>query len=239
MFREELEQAAETYGISLTSHQRGQFGIYYRLLMEWNQKMNLTAITEPHEVAVKHMIDSLSAFDEDDFPENAAIIDVGTGAGFPGIPLKIFRPDLRLTLLDSLNKRISFLQAVVDALQLEQAVCVHGRAEEAARKKEYREQYDIAVSRAVARLSVLSEYCLPFVKKGGVFLALKGMKYQEEMEEAEKAVKALGGGEMKARAVHLPSLEDKRAVISVRKLSATPKIYPRKAGTPERNPIGT
>ncbi len=238
MFREELEQAAEAYGISLTSHQRGQLGMYYRLLMEWNQKMNLTAITEPHEVAVKHMIDSLSAFDEDDFPENAAIIDVGTGAGFPGIPLKIFRPDLRLTLLDSLNKRISFLQAVVDALQLEQAVCVHGRAEEAARKKEYREHYDIAVSRAVARLSVLSEYCLPFVKKGGVFLALKGMKYQEEMEEAEKAVKILGGGEMKARSVHLPGLEDKRAVISVRKLSATPKTYPRKAGTPERNPIG-
>lgn len=212
--------------------------MYYRLLMEWNEKMNLTAITDPREVAVKHMIDSLSVLDEEHFPENASIIDVGTGAGFPGIPLKIYRPDLRLTLLDSLNKRISFLQAVVDTLQLDQTLCVHGRAEEAARNREHREKYDVSVSRAVAKLSVLSEYCLPFVKKGGFFLALKGMKYQEEMKEAEKAVKILGGGEMASRPVHLPGLEDKRAIISIRKILQTPKAYPRKAGTPERNPIG-
>lgn len=238
MFREELEKATGEYGIPLTGQQKGQLGMYYRLLMEWNQKMNLTAITEPKEVAVKHMVDSLSALDEKSFPENGRIIDVGTGAGFPGIPLKIFRPDLHVVLLDSQNKRVSFLKAIVETLRLEHVECIHGRAEELARDKLYREKFDVAVSRAVAKLSVLSEYCLPFVKKGGMFIALKGMKYQEEMKEAQRAVQALGGGEMEARPVKLPGIDDKRAVIYIPKISATSKTYPRKAGTPEKNPIG-
>ena len=238
MFREEMEKASEEYGIHLTGQQKGQLGMYYRLLMEWNQKMNLTAITEPHEVAVKHMVDSLSALDEKSFPENGSVIDVGTGAGFPGIPLKILRPDLNMVLLDSLNKRISFLQAIVETLRLEHTECIHGRAEELARDEAYREAFDVAVSRAVAKLSVLSEYCLPFVKQGGVFIALKGRQYREEMKEAQRAVRTLGGGDVESREVHLPGLDDKRAVISIHKISATPKTYPRKAGTPERNPIG-
>lgn len=211
--------------------------MYFRLLVEWNQKMNLTAITEPREVAVKHMVDSLSAFDENSFPENCSVIDVGTGAGFPGIPIKILRPDIKLTLLDSQNKRISFLKAIVDTLKLENVECLHGRAEETARNEVYREKFDVAVSRAVARLSILSEYCLPFVKVGGMFVALKGMKYKEEMNEAQRAVKVLGGGNMKACPVKLPGIDDKRAVIYIPKCSITPKTYPRKAGTPERSPI--
>lgn len=237
MFREEMEKASEDYGIHLTSHQKGQFGMYYRLLMEWNQKMNLTAITDPREVAVKHMVDSMSSLDEKSFPENCSVIDVGTGAGFPGIPLKIIRPDIKLTLLDSLNKRVSFLKAIVDTLKLENVECLHGRAEETARNEVYREHFDVAVSRAVARLSILSEYCLPFVKVGGTFIAMKGMKYKEEMNEAQRAVKVLGGGNMKACPVKLPGIDDKRAVIYITKCSVTPKAYPRKAGTPERSPI--
>ena len=152
MFKQELRQAAESYGLALTEEQLSRFERYYELLIEWNQKMNLTAITEPREVAVKHMIDSLSAWDDSLFSPEASLVDVGTGAGFPGIPLKILYPGLKLTLLDSLNKRIRYLQTVVDELGLTDVRCIHARAEEAARQKEYREQFDIAVSRAVARL---------------------------------------------------------------------------------------
>ena len=237
-FKEELCHAAGIYGISLKDEQVEQFQCYYELLLDWNQRMNLTAITEPHEVAVKHMIDSLSAYDEKIFKENSSLADIGTGAGFPGIPLKIFRPDLKLTLLDSLNKRVHFLQTVVDELGLDEVRCIHARAEEAARQKGLREHFDIVASRAVARLSVLAEYCLPFVRQGGFFLALKGMKYAEEMQEAGKAIYILGGGRMVSRSVHLPELEDIRSVICVRKEKKTPGLYPRKPGTPEKNPLG-
>ena len=237
-FKEELCHAAGIYGLSLTEQQMEQFHCYYELLIEWNQRMNLTAITEPREVAVKHMIDSLSAYEDKIFKPNASLADVGTGAGFPGIPLKIFRPDLELTLLDSLNKRVHFLQTVVDELGLTGVSCVHARAEEAARQKELREQFDIVASRAVARLSVLAEYCLPFVRPGGWFLALKGMKYAEEIQEAGRAVHILGGGEPVSRPVHLPELEDIRAVVCIKKERKTPAVYPRKAGTPEKNPLG-
>lgn len=165
-------------------------------------------------------------------------MDVGTGAGFPGIPLKILYPGLKLTLLDSLNKRIRYLQTVVDELGLTDVRCIHARAEEAARQKEYREQFDIAVSRAVARLPILAEYCLPFVKKGGIFAALKGMQYEQEAQEARKALGMLGGQLAAVHPVQLPGLEDKRAVIYVRKTGKTPAAYPRKAGTPEKNPLG-
>ena len=238
MFKQELRQAAESYGLPLTEEQLSRFERYYELLIEWNQKMNLTAITEPREVAVKHMIDSLSAWDDSLFSPEASLVDVGTGAGFPGIPLKILYPGLKLTLLDSLNKRIRYLQTVVDELGLTDVRCIHARAEEAARQKEYREQFDIAVSRAVARLPILAEYCLPFVKKGGIFAALKGMQYEQEAQEARKALGMLGGQLAAVHPVQLPGLEDKRAVIYVRKTGKTPVAYPRKAGTPEKNPLG-
>ena len=237
MFNDEMRKAAEVYGLVLTEKQQGQFQRYYELLMEWNEKINLTAITEPREVAVKHMLDSLAGLDEKRMSGDAGIIDVGTGAGFPGIPLKIFQPNLRLTLLDSLNKRVKFLQTVVEELGLQDVKCVHGRAEEAARK-DFREGFDIAVSRAVARLPVLAEYCLPFVRVGGAFFAWKGMQYQEEAEEAKKAVVLLGGSGIEIKRVHLPGMEDVRAILCMKKTKPTPKAYPRKAGMPVKKPLG-
>ena len=237
MFKEELAKAAAEYGISLNDTQMEQYNRYFELLVEWNEKINLTAITEPKEVAIKHMIDSITAYDENLFKDGTTVIDVGTGAGFPGLPLKIFCPEIKLTLMDSLNKRIKFLQTVVEELGLKDVECVHARAEEGARNKKYRESFDIAVSRAVARLPILCEYCLPFVKKGGHFIALKGMQYHDEADEAAKAIKVMGGSKTEIRPVKLPELDDKRAVITITKTMPTPKAYPRKAGTPTKNPI--
>ena len=237
MFKEELTKAAAEYGISLNDTQMEQYNRYFELLVEWNEKINLTAITEPKEVAIKHMIDSITAYDEKLFKDGTTVIDVGTGAGFPGLPLKIFCPEIKLTLMDSLNKRIKFLQTVVEELGLKDVECVHARAEEGARNKKYRESFDIAVSRAVARLPILCEYCLPFVKKGGHFIALKGMQYHDEADEAAKAIKVMGGSKTEIRPVKLPELDDKRAVITITKTMPTPKAYPRKAGTPTKNPI--
>ena len=236
-FAEILKKAAEEYGISLSDTQLQQFDRYQELLVEWNQKMNLTALTEPKDVAIKHMIDSVSVYDEKWFSEGMSVIDVGTGAGFPGLPLKILCPSLKVTLLDSLNKRVKFLEAVVSELGLSDIVCVHARAEEAARQKQYREKFDAVVSRAVARLPILAEYDLPFVRVGGFFAAMKGAKYEEEAQEAKKAVKLLGGGEPVLREIKLPGLEDKRGIIYIQKEKKTPSVYPRKAGTPEKNPI--
>lgn len=232
-----LEKAASEYGVELSEKQLQQFQRYYELLIEWNEKINLTAITEPQEVAVKHFIDSVSAWDEKRFEGTKSIIDVGTGAGFPGIPLKIFQPQLKLVLLDSLNKRIKFLQTVVDELQLDNVECIHARAEEGAKNPKLRENFDIAVSRAVARLPVLAEYCIPFVKVGGTFAALKGMKFAEEAEEGKKALQILGGSEPVSVEKKLPGLDDKRAVIYVKKIKSTSKKYPRKAGTPDKDPL--
>ena len=236
-FAEILKKAAEEYGISLSETQLQQFDRYQELLVEWNQKMNLTALTEPKDVAIKHMIDSVRVYDEKWFSEGMSVIDVGTGAGFPGLPLKILCPSLKVTLLDSLNKRVKFLETVVSELGLSDIVCVHARAEEAARQKQYREKFDAVVSRAVARLPILAEYDLPFVRVGGFFAAMKGAKYEEEAEEAKEAVKLLGGGEPVLREIKLPGLEDKRGIIYIRKEKKTPSVYPRKAGTPEKNPI--
>lgn len=237
MFTLYLQQAASDYGIVLTQEQLEAFNRYYQLLVEWNEKMNLTAITEPQEVAVKHIIDSLSCYHADFFLPKARVVDVGTGAGFPGIPLKIYRPDLQLTLVDSLNKRLTFLQCVITELGLKDVTVVHARAEEGARKKELREKYDVALSRAVARLNVLSELCLPFVAVGGCFIALKGAQYEEEANEARQAVSLLGGKLIKTQPVKLPGLDDKRAVLYIQKEKSTPGTYPRKPGTPEKKPL--
>jgi 16S rRNA (guanine527-N7)-methyltransferase len=231
-----LEVMAEA-GFDLTAEQVDQFVHYEEILLDWNERMNLTALTAPEDVAVKHFVDSLTAYDEELFQTGISVIDVGTGAGFPGLPLKILCPGIKLTLMDSLNKRVNFLQAVVDDLGLTGVHCVHARAEEGARNKLYREQFDVAVSRAVARLPVLAEYLLPFVKIGGTALALKGKEYEQEMAEAGKAVKILGGGHMKARPVTLPGLEDVRAVVYLSKFTRTARTYPRKAGTPAKQPL--
>mgnify|MGYP002626236688 CR=1 FL=1 len=236
-FKENLSDAAQKYGIKLSEYQLLQFDKYFKLLLEWNEKINLTAITDPKEVAIKHMIDSISCWDDKLFDENITVIDVGTGAGFPGLPLKIYKPDIKLTLLDSLNKRVNFLNVVSNELGLTNVKCIHGRAEEAGRNKELREKFDFVVSRAVARFPVLAEYCLPFVKKGGVFAALKGMKYAQEAEAGKRAIEILGGGIPRCVEVKLPDIDDRRAVIYITKKKTTPNTYPRKAGTPDKNPL--
>lgn len=236
-FIAELISAAQQTGFSLSESQVTAFSAYYQLLVEWNEKMNLTAITEPREVAVKHMIDSLSCYRADVFKEQAKVIDVGTGAGFPSLPLKIFRSDLRQTLLDSLNKRLVFLQAVIDALSLQDIALVHSRAEDFARRVEQREYYDVAVSRAVARLPVLCELCLPFVAVNGWFIALKGAQYEQEWKDSRQALKTLGGEVVDVSPFFLPGLDDKRAVIYIKKIKPTPQSFPRRAGIPEKKPL--
>lgn len=236
-FTTELRAAAEATSLSLSEEQILKFTRYDALLVDWNERMNLTAITEPRDVAVKHMVDSLTAYDAALFSGAPTVIDVGTGAGFPGIPLKIFDPSIRLTLMDSLAKRLAFLEAVVEDLGLTGVTCVHARAEDAAHEPQRRERYDIAVSRAVARLPVLLEYTLPFVKKGGHLIALKGRTAEEEATDAKRALKLLGGRLETIRPVTLPGLSDKRAVLTITKIAPTPKAYPRKAGTPAKKPL--
>lgn len=238
MFRETLARLAHDAGYALSDAQLAQLTRYYELLTEWNARMNLTAITEPDDVALKHMIDSMTAYDAALFTDGARVIDVGTGAGFPGLPLKILAPGIRLTLLDSLQKRVTFLEAVTRALDLTDVTCLHGRAEDVARDSAHRGRYDIAVSRAVARLAVLLEYDMPFLREGGTFIALKGKDAAAELAEAEKAIKILGGKAGALRPVTLPGVEDRRAIITVKKVMPTPKAYPRKAGTPAKKPLG-
>ena len=237
MFQKILSASAKIFGLEFSDAQLEQFEIFYKLVVEWNEKINLTAITEEKDFAVKHIIDSVSLWEEEKFISTKKIIDVGTGAGFPGLPLKIFKPELEIVLLDSLSKRVEFLKKVVAELNLQNVVCVHGRAEDFARQKDFREQFDLAVTRAVSRLNVIAEYCLPFVKVGGIFVALKGKKFLEEIAEAKSAVKILGGGEINFVEKILPDLPDKRAVIYIDKIKSTQKNFPRKAGTPVKNPL--
>ena len=236
-FAEILAARGAEAQLSFTEEQLAQFTRYYELLVETNKVMNLTAITEPEEVAVKHMVDSLLAFEA--AMAGKTLVDVGTGAGFPGVPLKIYCPSLKVTLVDSLGKRLRFLEQVISELGLKGIRCEHLRAEDAGRNKKHREQYDYVTARAVARLSVLSEYCLPLAKKGGQFIALKGSRYAEEINEGEAAVKILGGKIISAEPVKLPGLDDGRAIIKIAKIKATPAQYPRKAGTPEKQPLGS
>ncbi len=213
-----------------------QLELYGNLLIEWNEKMNLTAITEPKEVVFKHFLDCLLFFKCIDVPENAAVIDVGTGAGFPGIVLKIARPDIKLVLLDSLNKRITFLNDVIEKLGIENTRAVHFRAEEGAQKAEFREQFDIATARAVAPLNVLSEYCLPYVKSGGVFVSLKGPQASAEIEQAQRAISLLGG---EAPTVFTEKIEQigERSIIKIKKISQTPSRYPRNSAKISKQPL--
>ncbi len=220
--------------IVISEAQAEQFDKYARLLVEWNQKINLTAITQPEEIEEKHFLDSCLPFADVDIPQGASVVDVGTGAGFPGIPLKILRPDIELTLLDSLQKRINFLETACAQIGVK-ATAVHGRAEELGRS-DMRESFDIATARAVARLSVLCEYCLPFVKVGGLFVALKGRDCAEEIRLAYTAIKTMGGEIAKTMEYNLPSGDGRTAVI-IKKIKPTPPAYPRTKAKMEKKPL--
>lgn len=237
MFAEQMERELDGK-IKLSEKQMEQFFQYYEMLAEWNQVMNLTAITEMTEVVTKHFVDSLmlGTAAEDLGAKSWSLIDVGTGAGFPGIPLKIAYPELKVTLLDSLNKRIRFLDAVKEALGLEGIQAVHGRAEDFGRNRIYREKYDFCVSRAVANLSTLSEYCLPFVKTGGYFVPYKSGKVEEELKAAEGAFHKLGSEVEKVVNFSLPN-GDERSLVVIRKKAALSGKYPRKAGVPGKDPL--
>lgn len=260
-----LQKKCEAFGIHLSEEQIEKFMDYYELLMEWNSFMNLTAITDFDEVILKHFVDSLAICQADvfrrvlKFPDykmsagtdllpkeggsekqkvsEISLIDVGTGAGFPGIPLKIVFGELRITLLDSLNKRVNFLNTVIDKLSLRNIRAVHGRAEDFARQPDYREQYDFCVSRAVANLSTLSELCIPFLKKDGYFISYKSEKIKEELSAGERAVEILGGEIDNILEYQLPNSDINRSMVFIRKMKSTPKKYPRKAGTPAKEPL--
>ncbi len=237
MSNRRFDQELETLGIRLTDVQKRQFDRYYELLIEWNRVMNLTGITEYDEVNLKHFTDSLTIVRIKDMENVSTLIDVGTGAGFPGIPVKIAFPHIKVTLLDSLNKRIKFLNQVVEELDLEDVVTLHGRAEDYAKKEEYREQFDLCASRAVANLSTLSEYCLPFIKKGGCFVSYKSADSDEEIQQSEKALDILGGKIEKVDKFVLPGSDMGRALVMIEKVKNTPRKYPRKAGVPSKEPL--
>ncbi len=233
-----VEQITEGQ-VLLTDVQLAQFEQYYDRLIEKNKVMNLTAITEREDVILKHFIDSLAlARYVKLWEKEYKIIDVGTGAGFPGIPLKIAFPNLQVTLFDSLNKRIKFLQEMIDTLKLKEITAVHGRAEEGARDKNMREKYDFAVSRAVANMTVLSEYCIPFVKVGGYFIPYKTGTVEEEITQGKKAIQILGGKIEKIEKLMLPDSDISRSFVFIKKEKQTPKAYPRKAGTASKQPLG-
>ena len=224
-------------GITLTERQIQQFIQYYEMLVEWNEFMNLTAITEYEDVMKKHFVDSISLIKAFDVKKAATVIDVGTGAGFPGLALKIAYPNLQVTLLDSLNKRIQFLNAVIEKLELTGVETVHGRAEDFAKPDKLREKFDLCVSRAVANLSTLSEYCLPFVKQGGLFISYKSEKISEEMLAAKNAIFVLGGKVVDQVEFILPDSDIYRNLFVIKKERVTPKKYPRKAGLPSKEPL--
>lgn len=229
-----LRELANKINIDLDDEKISKFMLYKNLLQEWNEKINLTAITEDREIIIKHFIDSLTVIKY--IPENASVIDVGTGAGFPGIPVKIAKENTDITLLDSLNKRLIYLNEVIDKCELKDISTVHGRAEDFGNNIEYREKYDIAIARAVANLTTLTELCLPFVKIGGSFIAMKGSSI-EEIEEAKKAIEVLGGEIKKVDKFILPETDMERNIVIIKKIKNTPKQYPRKAGIPANKPI--
>ena len=236
-FKEKLKVRALKENIELSSKQLEQFEMFYKMLIETNKSMNLTAITDEDEVIEKHFIDSLSCRRVVDMDRIKKCIDVGTGAGFPGIPLKIVYPEIEFVLVDSLNKRVKFLKEVKEALGLDGLEAIHGRAEDLARDKELRAAFDLCVSRAVANLSVLSEYCIPFVRTNGYFVSYKGKKGSEEISNAQNCMNVLGWKIEKVEEFHLEEDEAERLLIKIKKCKGTPKLYPRKAGTPSKSPL--
>lgn len=239
-----LKVGAGKMGIEISNEEAEKFISYKDILLEWNKKMNLTAITEDREIIVKHFLDSLSCIQDKYLPiqlknsqDRVRLIDVGTGAGFPGIPLKIVLPNIELTLLDSLKKRIGFLQELSKELRLDGVEFIHGRAEDLGKNKNYREKYDYAVSRAVASLNVLVEYCMPFVKVGGYFICQKGPNLEEEIREAERAIKLLGGEIVDQIKADIPFSDRDHNILLIKKIKQSPSKYPRKAGRPTKDPI--
>ncbi|MDO4170882.1 MAG: 16S rRNA (guanine(527)-N(7))-methyltransferase RsmG [Lachnospiraceae bacterium] len=234
---EELRRKANLIGISLTDKQCNQFQTYYEFLIEKNKVMNLTGITEKQEVIDKHFIDSLALASKFDLSKNWKVLDLGTGAGFPGIPLKIAFPNLEITLLDSLNKRIKFLDEVIEMLSLSDIYTIHGRAEDFAKKGKLRNQFDLCVSRAVANLSSLSEYCIPYLKKGGFFISYKSGNVEEEVKQAQNAIHILGGKLQDVKEFKIPETDISRTFVMIEKRKETPNKYPRKAGLPSKDPL--
>lgn len=234
-FNQIIKEYAKEISIELDDKKVEQFYMYMELLLEWNEKINLTAITKPEEVILKHFIDSLTIINK--IKPNTKIVDVGTGAGFPGIPIKIVKEDVEIVLVDSLNKRIHFLDEVIQKLGLTKIETIHSRAEELGRNKKIRETFDYATSRAVANLSTLSEYLMPFVKVGGNVIAMKGSEIEEELQKAQKAISILGGEVIAIEKFILPKSDIKRHIVTIKKRNMTPMKYPRKAGTPAKEPI--
>ena len=235
-FSNYVKAHTNTYGLDLTDAQIDQLQRFYEQVVTTNEHMNLTGITEPVEFALKHVVDSLSCYDPKYFTKGARVIDLGTGAGFPGVPLGIYDLSLQITLFDSLQKRLRFLEGVIEDLGLHGCRTLHGRAEDLAHQ-EYRESFDLLTSRAVARLSILLEWGLPYVKVGGYMVALKGSIVQEELEESKRAVSILGGEIVEVKEVTLPTLEDKRAIVYIKKVQPTPKKYPRKPKEIKTKPL--
>jgi 16S rRNA (guanine527-N7)-methyltransferase len=233
----QFNELLQKQGISLNEGQFKQFALYYEQLVSWNEKMNLTGITEREQVYTKHFYDSVSLSFYVPMKEIVTLVDIGSGAGFPSIPLKIVYPHLKITIIDSLNKRIQFLENIVNELILSDVTCLHGRAEDLARIDKYRDQFDIATARAVAKLNALNELCLPFVKKSGHFIAMKGSDPTEELQEAKFSFKELKSELVKIHSFELPIEQSKRHIIIIRKYSVTPNKYPRKAGIPLKDPL--
>lgn len=232
-----IDEACNSVNMSFNEDKYNKFIDYKNLLQEWNEKINLTAITEDEAIIKKHFIDCIKAFNFEGFKTAKSVIDVGTGAGFPGLPLAIMRDDVNVLLLDSLNKRINFLNEVTNKLGLKNITTLHGRAEEVSRKKEYREGFDIATSRAVANMSVLSELCLPYVKVGGYFIALKGPSIDEELNEGRNAIGTLGGKLEDIVKVNIEGTDLNHNLVIVKKIKNTPEVYPRKASSISKKPI--
>lgn len=230
-----LKEKAAEYGVDLDERALERFDIYARLLVEWNEKINLTAITEPDEIVIKHFVDSLTVFSAADIPEGAKIIDVGTGAGFPGVAMLIARPDLKITLIDSTNKKLNVIRDILEKTELTADV-IHTRAEAAGQDKVFREQFDFSTARAVSNLRDLSEYCLPFVKKGGTFISMKSAKADEEIAEAKGAIRLLGG-EIEDKKTFDLADSGERTIILIKKVSSTPAKYPRPSAKIAKFPL--
>lgn len=232
-----LNEASNNAGLKFDEKKYDQFMKYKDLIKEWNEKVNLTAIKEDDAIVKKHFIDSLKVFKLNQLKDAKDIIDIGTGGGFPGIPMKIMKPEINIVLLDSLNKRVNFLNEVINSLQLNNIKAIHGRAEDFAQERKYREKFDVAVSRAVANLTVLSEYCIPYVKVGGYFVAMKGPAVEEEIKQSKNAIRLLGGKIEHIEKIQIEDSDLNHNLVIISKISSTNRKYPRKAGTVAKNPL--